>query len=420
MSSPTVRLVAALTLALSAAACSDAPSPTSPQGALFATSASSPGPEGSPWSQVVDGRTGPGSTYRLYQPTRWNGKLVVYAHGIIAPFLPATLAPESDSIARIFGELGYAVAMSSYSETGVAVKDGAQRTHQLRGLYASRFGRPARTYLAGRSLGGYVVTALAEKYPGQYDGALPFCGVVGGFPGELDYVFNARALFDVYFPGALPGSLTQVPMPSDPIGGLTAAGAVQGAAVQAIMGDTRFPPGALQIALVDQARMPLPASAGGPLDDAQFGAFVVSPLVLHAIFVNDIVAHTHGHVPFSNAATTYSSTGVPWMAGPLAAINASVARVAGDRDAMNWMHHNGDTSGELTIPMLSLHTRYDTWVPIATESVYQAKVASKGHGDLLVQRTTEGFDHCNFTSAELSQGLTDLARWVEEGVKPAP
>jgi pimeloyl-ACP methyl ester carboxylesterase len=413
MSSRATR-VAPLALLLALVAC-DRDLPTSANASLHNSTSSVVAT--APWAQVVDGRTGPGSTYRLYMPADWNGNLVVYAHGIIPPFVPAALAEESDSIARIFGEGGYAVALSSYSETGLAVKDGVQRTHQLRGLFASRFGKPARTYLAGRSLGGYVVTALAERYPRQYDGVLPFCGVVGGFPAELDYVFNVRLLFDHFYPGTLPGTIDRFPLPADPFAAL---GPFQAAAVGAIMSDTRPLPGALQIALIDQTRMPLPATAGGPLNDAQFGAFVVTPLLLHAIFVDDFVAHTQGHMPFTNVGTTYRSTGVPFMAGPLAALNASVTRVAGDRDAMNWMRHNGDTSGELAIPMLSMHTRYDTWVPIQTEAIYQAKVAAAGHANQLVQRTTEGWDHCNFSSAELATGMADLARWVEQGVKPAP
>jgi len=180
------------------------------------------------------------------------------------------------------------------------------------------------------------------------------------------------------------------------------------------------PPASLLIALADQTRMPLPMAAGGPLTNDQFGAFVVTPLLLHGIFVNDIVAHTQGHLSFGNTNTVYTSTGVPFMAGPLAELNANIERVSAAKDAVNWMVHNGDTSGELAIPMLSLHTRYDTWVPIATESVYRGKVAQAGHADLLVQRTTEGWDHCNFTSAELGQGLDDLAAWVEHGAKPAP
>ena len=37
-----------------------------------------------------------------------------------------------------------------------------------------------RTHLAGHSLGGLAVVALAEKYPTQYDEALPMCTPIGG------------------------------------------------------------------------------------------------------------------------------------------------------------------------------------------------------------------------------------------------
>ena len=103
-----------------------------------------------------------------------------------------------------------------------------------------------------------------------------------------------------------------------------------------------------------------------------------------------------------------------------AAINAGVERLTTDRDAVNWIAHNGETSGDLTIPMVSLHTRYDTWVPIITESIYQGKVAAHNAGDLLVQRTTERFDHCNFTAQEIGKGLADLVAWVEAPGHPRP
>jgi pimeloyl-ACP methyl ester carboxylesterase len=364
------------------------------------------------WQTTIDGETGPGSSYRLYMPKVWNGRLVVYAHGIVPPFLPADLNDEGDGMAAIFGSQGFAVARSSYSETGLAIKDGVQRTHQLRGLFASRFNQPSRTYLVGRSMGGFIVTALAEKFPGQYDGVMPICGVVGGFTGEFSYVFNARTLFDMMYPGVLPGSVTAVPMPSDPAGGLAAAGAIQNAAVGAILSDIASPlPKSVQIALLDQTSMPLPGTMPGPVSGEQFVAFAATPLVLHAIFVNDIVQHTHGHIPFENASTTYSSSFLP--PALVQSINAGIPRITGDRDALNWIAHNGETSGDLTIPMLSLHTRYDTWVPIVTEAIYRDKVHAKGHDNMLVQRTTEGFDHCNFQPAEIAQGLHDLVAWVE-------
>ncbi|MBW8839395.1 MAG: hypothetical protein JF602_06015, partial [Gemmatimonadetes bacterium] len=34
------------------------------------------------WASVVTGETGPGSSYALYMPRRWNGMAVFYAHGI--------------------------------------------------------------------------------------------------------------------------------------------------------------------------------------------------------------------------------------------------------------------------------------------------------------------------------------------------
>ena len=316
---------------------------------------------------------------------------------------------------------GFAVAMSSYSMNGLAVKDGAQRTHQLRGLFASNFGQPARTYLVGRSMGGYIVTQLAEKYPKQYDGVLSLCGVVGGFTSELAYVFNARMLFDELYPHVLDpfGSVTSVPLPADPAAALARVTDVQNAAGFAVATDARPLPGSVQIALIDQTSMPLPSALGGPLTPARFGAFVVTPIVLHAIFVDDILGHTQGHVPVGNAGLTYTSS-APFMTPFTAAINAGVERLTTDRDAVNWIAHNGETSGDLTIPMVSLHTRYDTWVPIITESIYQGKVAAHNAGDLLVQRTTERFDHCNFTAQEIGKGLADLVAWVEAPGHPRP
>src|SRR6187549_1654091 len=35
-----------------------------------------------PWARIVEGETGPGSIYRVYVPSTWNGDAVVYAHGI--------------------------------------------------------------------------------------------------------------------------------------------------------------------------------------------------------------------------------------------------------------------------------------------------------------------------------------------------
>ena len=404
--------------ALGAIGCSEqAPLPSEARPSAPRTSSAATLPVAS--AQIVDGQTGPGSLYRLYMPAAWNGKLIVYAHGSVAPFLPVAIPSEVDAFASVFGAQGYAVAASSFSETGTAVKDGAQRTHQLRGLFAAQFSQPSRTYLVGSSMGGFIVTALAEQFGRQYDGVLPLCGVVGGYTAEFTYLLNVRALFDALYPNVLPGSLTSVPLPSDPSSAAAVLAALQAQAVGAIVTDARPLPGAVQIALIDQTRMPLPTTLGGPLTPQQFVQFVVTPLVAHATYIDAAVADTHGQFPLTNIGTTYTSS-APFMAPVLPVINAGVARVSADPAGVNLLNQNAETSGQLGIPMLTLHTRFDPTVPLVTEAIYQQKVQAAGRGNLLVQRTTASFGHCAFTPQEIVQGFTDLVGWVELGVKPAP
>ncbi len=99
--------------------------------------------------QEVEGATGPGSLYKLFYPAVWNGDLVIYSHGYVAPGEPIAL-PDVDPLPAILTGFGYGVAYSSFSENGYAIKDAVQRTRQLRGIFASRF----KQNLSGRSLGG--------------------------------------------------------------------------------------------------------------------------------------------------------------------------------------------------------------------------------------------------------------------------
>ena len=111
-----------------------------------------------------------GSLYAIDMPAQWNGDLVVYAHGIVDPDAPVALPTTqdgSDLLRARITSMGYAIAYSSFSDNGYSLKSAIQRTHQLRGAFASTFGQPGRTYLVGHSLGGLAVLALAETYPGQ-------------------------------------------------------------------------------------------------------------------------------------------------------------------------------------------------------------------------------------------------------------
>src|SRR5262245_58350344 len=90
--------------------------------------------------QVVDGRIGPGALYRIVVPddVNWNGTLLLYAHGFVPASEPVALPPDAELFVRPLVNLGFAVAYSSFSENGWAVKDGAQRTQQLLGIFTSK------------------------------------------------------------------------------------------------------------------------------------------------------------------------------------------------------------------------------------------------------------------------------------------
>ena len=122
--------------------------------------------------------------------------LVVYAHGRVSPDEPVAIPPDAELVIALLSARGFAVAASSFSETGWVVKDGTQRTHQLLGIFTSKFGKPNRVYAAGGSMGGLIAIQLAETYPGEFSGVLPACAVAGGLRPQVDYMANVRVLFD--------------------------------------------------------------------------------------------------------------------------------------------------------------------------------------------------------------------------------
>ncbi len=71
------------------------------------------------------------------------------------------------------------------------------------------------------------------------------------------------------------------------------------------------------------------------------------------------------------------------------------------------------------MPVLTIHTTGDLFVPIEMEQIYAREVIDNGFGHLLVQRAIRDVGHCSFTADELIQSYTDLFEWVETGIRPA-
>ena len=352
---------------------------------------------------VVNGSTGPGSVYRLVRPSDWNGMLLLYAHGYVSKDVPVGITPDSELVISLAAAQGFAVAVSSFSENGYVVKDGTQRTHQLLGLFTSTFGRPARVYVAGASMGGLIAIRLVETWPNEFAGVLPVCALAGGVARQTDYSLNVRVLFDLFYPGALPGTAVDVPP------GLDETQDIVNPAVAAM---TANPSGAAAIAAITQT--PVPFASGPELFES------IATALVGAAGYPEILELTHGAPYFDNTATVYTGA-LP--APTLALINANVQRFAGSPAGRNALAHNYTPTGDLRIPALTLSTFRDPVVPGFHRLVYGQEVAAQGGADLLVQREVPGlfggYGHCTFTPQELTNAFLDLVLWGEFGVKPA-
>ena len=378
---------------LATAACSDAvPTAPLPVDGLALQRTSDVSPTGGVWERIVTGETGPGALYAVYVPRDWNGDVVYYAHGFRDVSEQLTLRDQDrfEAFRDALGAEGYAVAYSSFAENGFAVKSGIQRTHQLRGLVASVVdGRVDESFLAGHSLGGAVVVALAERFPQQYDGALAMCGMVGGSRLQTEYIGNVRALFDVYYPGVLDGSLLDVD-------GASFGPAEQLEVIAAVSAN---PAGMLAIASTLQT--PLPFTNVNQLVES-----LVRAVGFHVRGVDDIVDRTHGQSPFDNATTQYTVNPLApplglsqqQLAGLLQLANATVERTSITPAAANYLDKYYQPTGDLRIPLVTLHNFWDPVVPYFHEPALARIVADAGASGMLEQRTVYSYGHCDFTT----------------------
>ena len=80
-------------------------------------------------------------------------------------------------------------------------------------------------------------------------------------------------------------------------------------------------------------------------------------------------------------------------------LNLQVRRLTASPVALHAMQPY-ETSGDLAIPLVTLHTTSDELVPFGHELLYLAKVDLSDRGRF-VPLAVNRYGHCNFTAAEL-------------------
>ncbi|MEQ0564809.1 DUF6351 family protein [Amycolatopsis sp. NEAU-NG30] len=344
------------------------------------------------------GQDANGAYYTIAVPERWNGALVVHAHGGPAmSYSPATTTEDLTEWAMLVRE-GYAWAASSYRRGGYGVRMAAADTENVRRLFAGRFGRPARTYVHGQSFGGNVAAKVAETY-GGYDGVLLTSGLLAGGSRGYDHRVDLRVVYQYY--------CRNLPRPDEP----------QYPLWQGLPADSPLTPSDVLARLRECTGT---AAARTPAQQRNLDAITAvtgipertlpTHLQYATFLFREIVQRLGGRNPFG-------TTGVRYSGSPDdRALNAGVARFSPDPTARRDLSYDSDLTGRVPVPVLTLHAIYDPSVFVEHESAYRATFEGTG----LVQTFTRESGHDGLSAAEYANSLAALDEWVRTGRKPSP
>lgn len=380
--------------------------------------------------RVLTGTIG-GAEYRIQVPENWNGTLMLYSHGYVAPGQPNPAVDVPDPIAAevLLGQ-GFAIAGSSYSGTGWVVEQAIGDQIALLDRFVAEVGQPTRTIAWGHSLGGIITAGLAQRYPQRFAGALPFCGVLqGGVAAwnlSLDRAFAFKYLFAANDPSL---AITNI---ANPDGNALRALALLKEA-------QATPQGRAKLALVGAISQTVdwydPGSAAPAPGDfatraANQAAWFTSPdFYFDFMFRADLEARMGGNPSFNVgvsyrdlfnrsgqrdlAEALYRDAGLNLDADLQAIENAP--RIAHNQQALDNLRRGIDFDGNLAVPTLTMHTVADGLVPVEAEAAYADVVRAAGKQDLLRQLYVNRAGHCAFTPAEQLVALQQLIARIETG-----
>lgn len=389
-----------------------------------------------------EGILGPGAEYRISLPEGWQDypegqkNLLLYSHGYVTQGMDFSQTAEYDLINVVisgFVNAGFAVAYSSYAESGWAVKDGTIRTRQLRGYFVENIGVPDNIYLCGVSEGALIALKLAEQNPGLFSGVLAIAGPVGGALMEFEYILNVRLAFDHFFKDLLKGAAVGYPgiLEPEPTAvslslalGYDLTGSEDSSAIDVLpdpdhseyaystdfitdmapligglmMSDYDKTLEMASVMVDDNNLFPVDNWMINPTFIPEFVYTVATALWYNIYGTQDLIEKAHDHMPLDNTESIYMH--LVFTGGyPTGQVAFDVERFESDPDAEQYLEHWYKPDGKLRIPVVTLHTTRDPAVPYFHEEAYTAIADSSG---MLIPMYMTGFGHgmlLNYTTS---------------------
>jgi alpha-beta hydrolase superfamily lysophospholipase len=341
-------------------------------------------------------------------PKKWNGNLIVFAHGGPGP-LPVNAAPLSaGGFARyaIEVKLGYAWVGSTYRYLGFGVRQSAEDTEQARQYFSDRFGKPKRTILHGASYGGLVGAKLIERYGKNYDGVFFNSGMLAGAIAGYQFRADLRAVYQYY--------CKNLPRPNEE----------QYPIWMGLPANSKLTLDELTARVDECTGIAKPTSArteqqkknlANILSVGGFRDIVLIRNMQYATFnFRDIAAITKGKSPFSNMRSKYRGSDDD------AALNRDVPRFESDPAGIAALKADAEPNAALSIPVVAIHSINDPQVSVKAEAAYRDLAKSTGSSARLVQAYTDEPAHTAQSDPEIAAALDALMQWVEKGTRPSP
>jgi pimeloyl-ACP methyl ester carboxylesterase len=372
-----------------------------------------------------------GADYTIEMPASWNGTLLLYSHGYAFPGQPKIATDVGDPLtgAALLRQ-GFALAGSSYSAQGWALQQAFHDQIALLDFIDRTCGQPNQTIAWGHSLGGIITAGLVQLNPGRFAGALPMCGVLAGGTGTWNQALDGAFAFDVLLAGnSLPIANFNPATVGD---NFNTAEGILFAAQNTAQGRARI---ALTAALGDTPGWfaplsPEPAATDYAAQEANQYAWDLQPNFLFLFFGRAELEARAGGNPSWNTDVDYRTqlahsadaaevTALYAQAGlnldqDLEALN-SAPRIAATPSAAHYLNQYVTFNGQLTPPVLTMHTTGDGLVVNQDEQAYAQVVHTSGDTSMLRQIFVHRAGHCTFTPAETLTALHTLLHRVDTG-----
>jgi hypothetical protein len=359
-------------------------------------------------------KLGSGAYVLAALPKDWNGNLIVFGHGGPAVVPPTATTSQNDLTKYAFAvKSGYGWVASSYRREGYGVQMAAEDSDEARKFFIEHIAKPRRTIFHGASYGGLVGAKLLEAHArkpdgsADYDGAFFNSGLVVGAPVGHQFRADLRAVYQYY--------CKNLPGPDEPPYPLWSGLPAQSKMTLEDLATTVDACTGISHAAADRSE-PQQRNLANILGVMRFPERMLLRHMQSATFLFRDIAEriTQGRSAFGNVDVRYTGSSDD------AELNRGVARFAADPAAVALLKADGEPTGVLPVPVVSIHSINDPQVVVEVQAAYRAAVDRAGSGDRLVQAFTDEGEHTGQSAPELAAALDALMQWIEKGTKPTP